>query len=1229
MSNDFEKNELPDWLQGDNDDESFEPALPPADDDDSADETPDWLARLGNLTPNRPAAPEEPPATADLPNWLFENDDEPPTGETELPSWLADMDAPKTSALPAASEPSLGELPSDDFLSLGDALPATSDLEMSYQQWQAEQDILRNGPDLEAEMPDLFAGIDDQPADVKSTGELPDWYLGLEELDQSDVPDWMLDDAPAKPARTITDDTPSWMAGLEPTSPADAPAPVSGDFDDDFFAALGVANTTETPSEAPVDLSWLDDDTLTTATERTRDDAKEDDFFEALTASLPDQPTALEPLEDDEPLAAEDSDDDMSWLADVMPQASQSVPAREANLDDLFAGLDDAEAQTASNDFEIDWGSEPEPAPAKPTPAAAKVPQPKEFDFGDDDDPFLNFDAPRRPRTVDMNAEPDWLDDLDGSTLLDAETRPQETGPLLPDIERPTLPTTGELEQFLAGLDGDAIRLPQTSQLADQSDFDFEASFGEDIRLPERSPVQTDNLAPAMPDFLDQLGANVGEISAGAIVRQRKDKPLETLDDRLKDLHNRGEKLRTSETPVADAELLKRVLPNVPEPLAAAPIAAGQPSIPQALALTAAERERISLLQNLVRRDATTEDADALPATDNKKRRKPKPAAKARPTGKRRRYNFDRLVIAAALAAAVAAPFFVDDLRIGSLPPATFSAGGPGALAFERVEALRPRTPVLVAIEYGPTSAAELDPMLDALVRHLFMSGAHPVLVGGNPVGLAHAANVVEAIANDEAFRERAGLRNLRSGQEYTVVRYLAGDLVGLRALAENTADFMLTDIRGQATRLNIDSLRDFGLITVITDNSEDVRNYAEQIAPIAGAPVVLATSYSAGPIARAYTGTESVLGLLVGYGDAYTYAVMIGEPVAIDATVPLVVPPETTPEATAQTPRSSGAGLAVPPALATFQARFIDGFNAAGDVTEEATVEGITDATATEPPTDAPEASATPQPPTTAAGVAAQSTATTAPTQTHTATATLTVTPSDTPTATPTQTATPTNTPTLTPTATPTATATPTLTPSRTPTRTPQPAGAPTAEVVTGRIASSQDAVNVRSGPGTGFGVSNTVASGAQVDVIGVNANRTWYRIRLPNSDAEGWVAIQLVYIAEGADRVPVVETEGAYKPQPYLRVLAQATEEPTSEATPDATEESTEEAAATATPAPSATPLVIVEGSSPYAPLTPVETRDERWYATTLGIIASSTIIALGAAVNIARAVARRRSR
>ena len=139
---------------------------------------------------------------------------------------------------------------------------------------------------------------------------------------------------------------------------------------------------------------------------------------------------------------------------------------------------------------------------------------------------------------------------------------------------------------------------------------------------------------------------------------------------------------------------------------------------------------------------------------------------------------------------------------------------------------------------------------------------------------------------------------------------------------------------------------------------------------------------------------------------------------------------------------------------------------------------------------------------------------------------------------------------------------------------------------------------------------------------MIGINETDTWYLVRIPESDDEGWISTQLIYIAEGADRLPTVASEAASKPRPRLRVLAQATDEPT----PEATAEATERATARATARPSATPAAPVAALPPTAP---PDYRDERWYAMTLGIIASSTIIALGAAVNIARGAGRRRSR
>ncbi len=1261
MSDDFNMDDLPSWLRNNQPDDDDEPeADPPLDDEEEDGETPDWLSRLSGLTPSRPAPSEadvDAQAAADLPNWLFENDDAPvePDAEDDVPSWLAGLAAPAQSAAPNPTEPSLGETPSDDFLSLGDSLPATSDLEMTYKQWRAQQDRERSGPDLESETPDLFGDVDATAAPTRATGDLPDWYLGLEELDEADVPDWM-EDKPALPGTgklpsAVDDEMPPWLEGL--SEPNAAAPPATGDFDDDFFAALGLpaAGAGETPANDPVDLSWLNDETLTTASDRTRDDAREEDFFEALANQPPRDLPPLGPLDDepDEPsgldeqtaaalMADSPDDEDLSWLRDVMQPAAESKAAAE-DLTDFFADLEEEAPEPAklpgTAEFAIDWGADEatEFAPMQAGAPRSDSLDDLDFPLDDEDDPFLNFDAPQTPRRADPNAEPDWLGSLggiDGESLLDAETPQPDEGPSLLEAERPTLPTTAELDLFLAGLDGDVSRLPRTGQLSDQIDFDFDKPFDQeelDRLSPEaRSPVAPSGLTEATPDFLRGLEVSVGEISAGAIVRQRKDRPLDALTDRLKDLHERGEKQRPVAGLSGDDAVLKRVLPGVAETLAPAAISTGLPSIPEALALTQSERERVDLLQNLVRRETGGTGERAVEPGVAAAAKGAKPDKKRKPARKRRRYPIDRLVIAAALAAAVVAPFYIDDLRLGALPPASFSAGAPGEVAFSRIETLERGDLALVAVAYGPTGAAELDPMLDALVRHLLLVGAHPVLVGSNPVGLAHAANVVDAIGVDAAFMARAGRTTpLRANRDYTVVRYLAGDLVGLRALALNATGFMLTDIRGQATGLNIESLADFDMMVVIADRSEDVRNYAEQIAPSMHAPIVLATGYGAGPLAQPYAATDGVAGLLVGYGDAYTYAAMIGEPVLTDAIAPSEPEsslPNVAPEATAEATRAD-AGVPLPAQLATLQARYFP--PDALDATEEATTEpeagaATLEATPTDEPTDVPTATVvTRATATLAAGALAQATETDAPSATATATLTPTHTVTSTPTVTssPTPTATHTATNTSTATSTATFTATPTLT--RTPTRTPQPtsSAAVAVEPVIGRVASNQT-VNVRSGPGTNFSIVANVPSRTEIEVVGVNENRTWYLVQIPDSDEQGWISTRLIYVAQGAERIPTVATEAAYKLQPLLRPAAQATDEPT----PDTTAEPTERATAR----PTATQLAPPPADTLAAP---PDLRDERWYATTLGIIASSTIIALGAAVNVARSLGRRRSR
>ena len=118
-------------------------------------------------------------------------------------------------------------------------------------------------------------------------------------------------------------------------------------------------------------------------------------------------------------------------------------------------------------------------------------------------------------------------------------------------------------------------------------------------------------------------------------------------------------------------------------------------------------------------------------------------------------------------------------------------------------------------------------------------------------------------------------------------------------------------------------------------------------------------------------------------------------------------------------------------------------------------------------------------------------------------------------PTATPIPSATPmppTATRTATATAMPTATATATASATLTPTATATPSATPT---VFGVVRSARRA-NVRRGPGTNYGIIDSLAPGSGVQILGVNDADDWYRVLLADGD-EGWISQSLLALDDG----------------------------------------------------------------------------------------------------------------
>ncbi len=484
----------------------------------------------------------------------------------------------------------------------------------------------------------------------------------------------------------------------------------------------------------------------------------------------------------------------------------------------------------------------------------------------------------------ELPPEPDFFEALG---MMDSDAQP-------PAENAPTS-EFGDIEGYLASLSSDQ---PEVASESDQmfselpDDIDLDSLFSEPVMTDQPATPSGIDSTPGMNEaWLAELEASVGEVSASAIVRQKEDRPVDELPDRLKRLRQRAESVadQAPAEPAAESSALDDVLPGgAAAGLMPAPFVAGMTML-QSVTLTPDQQEKVDLLKALTPSSTVgqafhmsaiemTYDLPFMPALEDSAENivQPERIRTAAPARSRRRLRLnlrlDRLLIAVLLAAALIAPFLVPSLRFGDLPPQVFPAGSAAQVAFNQVDALPAGALVLVGVEYEPTAAAELDGMTDALVRHILLRAAYPVLVGTNPIGILRAENLIASINGDSDFLARIHASGaLEANRDYYIVRYLPGSLIGLRAFSAGTADLLLTDIRGQATDLRVHSLADFALVAVVTDRAEDLRAYAEQIAPLTRAPLIAAVSYSAAPLAQPYAETFGG-GLLVGYQDAYTY---------------------------------------------------------------------------------------------------------------------------------------------------------------------------------------------------------------------------------------------------------------------------------------------------------------------------------------------------------------------
>ncbi|TAH50366.1 MAG: zinc-ribbon domain-containing protein [Chloroflexota bacterium] len=182
----------------------------------------------------------------------------------------------------------------------------------------------------------------------------------------------------------------------------------------------------------------------------------------------------------------------------------------------------------------------------------------------------------------------------------------------------------------------------------------------------------------------------------------------------------------------------------------------------------------------------------------------------------------------------------------------------PTALFYDQLQAVPADSTVLLAFDYTPGQAVELDPAARAIVNELVSRQANVIAISSNPNG----ATIAQTILG----------RAHEAAPQFTFVNvgYIPGNEAGLRDLAKGwlpanrpTADGTAWSASPLATQVR--GMDDLALSVVLVGDENTLRMWMEQVEPNITTPIIAATSAFVEPQARNYVNAKQLQGSLRG----------------------------------------------------------------------------------------------------------------------------------------------------------------------------------------------------------------------------------------------------------------------------------------------------------------------------------------------------------------------------
>ena len=200
------------------------------------------------------------------------------------------------------------------------------------------------------------------------------------------------------------------------------------------------------------------------------------------------------------------------------------------------------------------------------------------------------------------------------------------------------------------------------------------------------------------------------------------------------------------------------------------------------------------------------------------------------------------------------------------------------AATFDQIEDLFDGQPVLIAFDYQPAAAGELHTAAAGVIDHLMEQGTYLSFVSTQPTGPALAENFLATTQADHDYRHT---------QQYINLGYLPGEAAGLVSFVIAPKQIIPLAFDGSnawdAPPLkSVESIRDFEMVLVITDDPDTAKIWIEQVATIIGdKPLHMVVSAQVEPLIQPYfrSSPQLLKGYVAGIIDSMNYEQLLGRP--------------------------------------------------------------------------------------------------------------------------------------------------------------------------------------------------------------------------------------------------------------------------------------------------------------------------------------------------------------